>query len=80
MINSAGDSFHTYSIKKQKYLMKSSNTSSWESKASQKLSDGPEIIGEEALFKSSTRELAEFYWSNRKRFSGGYEGFPTKLN
>ena len=29
-------------------------------------------IGEEALITGSTRELVEFYWSNRKRFSIDY--------
>jgi len=56
--------------------MKSSNTSSWESFRFQKFSPG---IGEDALITSSTRELVEFYWSNRKRFSGSYEGFPTEV-
>ena len=58
--------------------MKSSNTSSWESKG-RKLSGGPRI-GEEALVRSSTRELVEFYWSNRKRLSGSYAGFPVEVN
>jgi len=58
--------------------MKSSNTSSWESSEDQKLTVGAGKIGEEALVTSSTRELVEFYWSNRKRFSGGYEGFPVE--
>ena len=51
--------------------MESSSTSSWESTKSLKLSNGLEI-GREALITSSTRELVEFYWTNRKRFSGGY--------
>jgi len=58
--------------------MKSSSTSSWESNPSQKLSDGLGI-GKEALITSSTRELVEFYWTNRKRFSGGYASFPAKV-
>ena len=59
--------------------MKSSNTSSWESLTSQKLSGG-QGVGREALITSSTRELVEFYWTNRKRFSGGYRGFPADVN
>ena len=42
-----------------------------------KLQDGREI-GKEALITCSTRELVEFYWTNRKRFSGGYKGFPSE--
>ena len=61
------------------YLMESSSTLSWESIKNQKLSNGPEIGGE-TLRTSSTRELVEFYWTNRKRFSGGYLGFPSKIN
>jgi len=61
------------------YLMESSSTLNWESIKNQKLSNGPEIGGE-TLRKSSTRELVEFYWTNRKRFSGGYLGFPSKIN
>ncbi len=57
--------------------MKSSCTPSWKSRNSSKLSS--EIgIGREALVTSSTRELVEFYWTNQKRFSGGYIGFPSK--
>ena len=37
-------------------------------------------IGGDALVTSSTRELVEFYWTNRKRFSGGYTGFPAEVN
>ena len=59
--------------------MESSSTSSWESKKSLKLSNKPGI-GREALLTSSTRELVEFYWTNRKRFSGGYIGFPSKIS
>tara|TARA_B100000945_G_C20088107_1_gene459948 strand:+ start:187 stop:381 length:195 start_codon:yes stop_codon:yes gene_type:complete len=59
--------------------MESSSTSSWESKTSPKLSRGLEV-GREALITSSTRELVEFYWTNRKRFSGGYTGFPSKTS
>jgi len=58
--------------------MKSSNTSSWEQNTKQNLTNIPRT-GEEALITISTRELVEFYWSNRKRFSGGYAGFPTKV-
>ena len=58
--------------------MESSSTSSWESTESLRLSSGLEI-GREALITSSTRELVEFYWTNRKRFSGGYLGFPSKI-
>tara|TARA_B100000945_G_C19911780_1_gene380997 strand:- start:269 stop:454 length:186 start_codon:yes stop_codon:yes gene_type:complete len=57
--------------------MESSTTSSWNSTATLKLSS--ELgIGREALIRSSTRELVEFYWTNRKRFSRGYIGFPSK--
>tara|TARA_B100000700_G_scaffold211115_1_gene232013 strand:- start:980 stop:1165 length:186 start_codon:yes stop_codon:yes gene_type:complete len=59
--------------------MKSSCTSSWQSTTSKKLSS--ELgIEKEALITISTRELVEFYWTNRKRFSGGYIGFPSKIN
>tara|TARA_Y100001968_G_scaffold1685_1_gene1453 strand:+ start:7422 stop:7601 length:180 start_codon:yes stop_codon:yes gene_type:complete len=58
--------------------MESSSTSGWESATSQKLS-GIQNIGREALITSSTRELVEFYWTNRKRFSGGYRGFPIEV-
>tara|TARA_B100000579_G_scaffold102454_1_gene81534 strand:- start:317 stop:511 length:195 start_codon:yes stop_codon:yes gene_type:complete len=57
--------------------MESSSTSSWKSKTSLKLSN-VQGIWREALITSSTRELVEFYWTNRKRFSGGYIGFPSK--
>ena len=59
--------------------MESSSTSSWKSTKSLKISSGIGI-GREAIITSSTRELVEFYWSNRKRFSGGYLGFPSKLS
>ena len=59
--------------------MKSSNTSSWGSTTSQKHLGAPGLA-EEALVTSSTRELVEFYWSNRKRFSGGYTGFPLEVS
>jgi len=59
--------------------MKSSSTSSWKSTKGQRLSKGLEI-GREALITNSTRELVEFYWTNRKRFSGGYLGFPSKTS
>ena len=59
--------------------MKSSNTSSRKStKAKTQL--GGQDMAEEALVTSSTKELVEFYWSNRKRFSGGYTGFPSNIN
>ena len=57
--------------------MKSSSILSWESPTIKKLSD-EKGIGREALITSSTRELVEFYWTNRKRFSGGYRGFPAE--
>ena len=59
--------------------MTSSSTSSWESVPNRKLSSEQEI-GREALITSSTRELVEFYWTNRKRFSGGYRGFPAEVS
>ena len=59
--------------------MESSSTSSWKSSTSLGFSSGLEI-GREVLMKSSTRELVEFYWTNRKRFSGGYKGFPSKIS
>ncbi len=58
--------------------MESSRTSSWKSTKSLKRSSGIRI-GREALITSSTRELVEFYWTNRKRFSGGYTGFPSQI-
>ena len=58
--------------------MKSSNTSSWVPDSSLKLSIG-RGLGKEALITISTRELVEFYWENRKRFSGGYRGFPIEV-
>ena len=62
--------------------MDSTNTSSWRSVSSQKLSSLKRIKekGEEALVTTSTRELVEFYWTNRKRFSGGYVSFPSNTN
>mgnify|MGYP004126469211 CR=1 FL=1 len=59
--------------------MESSTTSSWTSTKSIKLSSSLEI-GKETHITGSTRELVEFYWTNRKRFSGGYIGFPSKIN
>jgi len=59
--------------------MEPSNTSSWKSISSQRLSSR-RGLDEEALVTTSTRELVEFYWTNRKRFSGGYLGFPSKTN
>ena len=57
--------------------MKASSTLSWESTTIKKLSDR-KGIGRASLTKKSSRELVEFYWTNRKRFSGGYRGFPAK--
>jgi len=57
--------------------MESSSTSSWKSMKSLRLSRDLKM-GREVLITSSTRELVEFYWANRKRFSGGYLGFPSK--
>ena len=55
--------------------MKSSNTSIWKStKIKQQLRE--QSMAEEALVTSSIKELIEFYWSNRKSFSGGYTDFP----
>tara|TARA_B100000579_G_C22056250_1_gene499378 strand:- start:210 stop:389 length:180 start_codon:yes stop_codon:yes gene_type:complete len=59
--------------------MKSSNTSSWKSVSRQKYL-GTQGIAEELLVANSTRELVEFYWSNRKRFSGCFKGFPVEVN
>ena len=59
--------------------MESSSTSSWETITSYGLSSR-QTIGREALITSSTRELVEFYWTNRKQFSGGYRGFPAEVN
>ncbi len=59
--------------------MESSRTSSWKTITSYKLSSR-QTIGREALITSSTRELVEFYWTNRKRFSGGYRGFPAEVS
>ena len=59
--------------------MKSLHTSSWESLERPKLSKWREM-GREALITSSTRELVELYWTNRKSFSGGYKGFPIEVN
>tara|TARA_Y100001968_G_C19431372_1_gene757228 strand:- start:436 stop:609 length:174 start_codon:yes stop_codon:yes gene_type:complete len=57
--------------------MESSSTSSWKTTKGLKLSDGL-LIGREALITSSTRELVEFYWANRKKFSGGYSASHQK--
>ena len=57
--------------------MKSSNTSRWESGHIKRPPCGKKL-GREFLITSSTRELIELYWTNRKRFSGGYEGFPSR--
>ncbi len=59
--------------------MESSSTSSW--KPAKELRPlGGLGIGREVLITSSTRELVEFYWTNRKRFSGGYLGFPSEIS
>jgi len=75
----AEDSSHIYPTKWLEYLMTSLSTSSWESVTNRKLSS-EQGIGREALITSSTRELVEFYWTNRKRFSGGYRGFPVDVS
>ncbi len=75
----AEDSSHIYPTKLLEYLMTSLSTSSWESVTNRKLSS-EQGIGREALITSSTRELVEFYWTNRKRFSGGYRGFPVDVS
>ena len=74
-----GDFSSIFSTNQLAYLMESSSTSSWKSTTSLKLSSGLGI-GRETLITSSTRELVEFYWTNRKRFSGGYIGFPSKTS
>jgi len=79
LIDKHRDSSHTYPTKQKEYKMKSSTTSSWGSTTSQKHLCAP-VLAEEALVTSSTRELVEFYWSNRKRFSGGYTGFPLEVS
>ena len=61
------------------YLMQSSSTSSWKTTKVVKFSS-EQKIGREALITSSTRELVEFYWTNRKRFSGAYSGFPANTS
>ena len=58
--------------------MKSSSTSTWDSLPNPKLSSRKDI-GRELLLTNSTRELVEFYWTNRKRFSGGYKSFPIEV-
>ena len=72
--------FFVYLANKQiiKKLMKSSNTSTWDSLPNPKLSSRKGII-REVLLTTSTRELVEFYWTNRKRFSGGYKSFPIEV-
>ena len=75
----AEDSPRILSTNQLVYLMESSSTSSWKSTKSLKRSS--ELgTGREALITNSTRELVEFYWTNRKRFSGGYIGFPSKTS
>ena len=58
--------------------MKSSSTSDWEAilKKSLSIEHG---LGREVLITNSKRELVEFYWTNRKRFSGGYRDFTYKV-
>ena len=58
--------------------MKSLNNLNGESSTSQKFSRGIRI-GQEVLIKNLTGELVEFYWSNQKRFSGGYINFPVEV-
>ena len=58
--------------------MESSNTKSWKSPTSEK-SSRRLYLGREALLATSTRELVEFYWANRKQFSGSYKGFPKEV-
>ncbi len=58
--------------------MKSSSTSSWKSAICSKFSRKHEIA-REAFITRSTRELVKFYWTSRKRFSGGYIGFPSDV-
>ena len=65
--------------KQLNHLEKTSNASSGRSSIIIKFEKKPGIE-QEALLKSSTRELVEFYWSNRKRFSGGYVGFPVEVS
>ena len=64
--------------KQQDYQVKSSNAlcgkSTINKKFRRKLG-----IAEEILLTTSTRELVEIYWSTRKRFSGGYLGFPVEV-
>ncbi len=57
--------------------MESSSTSTWKAINNPRLSTGQKI-GREALITSSSRELVEFYWTNRKRFSVAYLDFPSK--
>ena len=59
--------------------MESLSTSSWIPTMSLRLSSELEI-GREELITSSARELVEFYWTNRRRFSGDYLGFTLKTS
>tara|TARA_Y100001968_G_C19023948_1_gene556494 strand:+ start:356 stop:547 length:192 start_codon:yes stop_codon:yes gene_type:complete len=59
--------------------MESSSTSSWNSTKSLKLSSGLGIE-RETLITTSTRELVEFYWTNRKRVSDSYIRFTSKTS
>lgn len=72
-------SFHISQPQQVKQQMKSSNTSSWDTYRNNKLSN-ERGIGREALITTSSRELVEFYWTNRKKNSSGYLGFPRKMN
>ena len=62
----------------QDHLVESLNASSGRSTTNKKIERKPGIK-KEATLTSSTRELVGFYWSNRKRFSGGYVGFPVEV-
>ena len=62
----------------QDHLVRSLNTSSGRSTINKKIEKKPGIK-KEALLTSSTSELVGFYWLNRKRFSGGYVGFPVEV-
>ena len=58
--------------------MKSSNTLSWESSTNKKLSRELRTF-KDVLITNSTNDLVEYYWSNQKRFSGSYKGFPVEV-
>tara|TARA_B100000965_G_scaffold65721_1_gene51481 strand:+ start:1334 stop:1585 length:252 start_codon:yes stop_codon:yes gene_type:complete len=59
-------------------LLKPSNSSSGRSVIKKKV-ERRGFIRKNDHLTSSTRDLVEFYWSNSKRFSGGYIGFPVKV-